>query len=85
MIQARVRLHQRLALPPACLLLALIGIPLGVSSRKGGKSTAFVVTVALAFIYWMGLLAANGLAKDQRLPVAVAMWIPNAVFARWLD
>ncbi len=80
-IQARVELHQRLALPPACLLLALIGIPLGVSSRKGGKSTAFVVTVALAFIYWMGLLAANGLAKDQRLPVAVAMWIPNAVFA----
>ena len=80
-IQARVELHQRLALPPACLLLALIGIPLGVSSRKGGKSTAFVVTVALAFIYWMGLLAANGLAKDQRLPVPIAMWIPNTVFA----
>ena len=80
-IQARVELHQRLALPPACLLLALIGIPLGVSSRKGGKSTSFVVTVALAFIYWIGLLAANGLAKDQRLPVFVAMWIPNAVFA----
>ncbi|HTS50561.1 MAG TPA: LptF/LptG family permease [Bryobacteraceae bacterium] len=80
-IQARVELQQRFALPPACLLLALVGIPLGVSSRKGGKSTAFVVTVALAFIYWMGLLACNGLAKDQRLPVPVAMWIPNAVFA----
>ena len=80
-IQARVELHQRLALPPACLLLALIGIPLGVSSRKGGKSTSFVVTVALAFIYWIGLLAANGLAKDQRLPVPVAMWLPNTIFA----
>ena len=55
-IQARIELHQRLALPPACFLLALIGIPLGVSSRKGGKSSAFVVTVALAFIYWMGLI-----------------------------
>src|SRR5258708_4399792 len=32
-IQARIELHQRLALPPACFLLALIGIPLGVSSR----------------------------------------------------
>ena len=28
-IQARIELHQRLALPPACFLLALIGIPLG--------------------------------------------------------
>jgi LPS export ABC transporter permease LptF/LPS export ABC transporter permease LptG len=80
-IQARIELHQRLALPPACFLLGLIGIPLGISSRKGGKSGAFVVTVALAFIYWMGLIAANGLAKQQKLPVGVAMWIPNAVFA----
>src|SRR3984885_5253387 len=80
-IQARIELHQRLALPPACFLLALIGIPLGISSRKGGKSGAFVVTLALAFVYWMGLIAANGLAKQQKLPVGVAMWIPNAVFA----
>ena len=80
-IEARIELHQRLALPPACFLLALIGIPLGVSSRKGGKSAAFVLTVALAFIYWMGLIGANGLAKQHRLPVGVAMWIPNVIFA----
>ena len=80
-IQARIELHQRLALPPACFLLALIGIPLGVSSRKGGKSSAFVLTVALAFVYWMGLIVANGMAKQQKLPVGLAMWIPNAIFA----
>ncbi len=80
-IEARIELHQRLALPPACFLLALIGIPLGVSSRKGGKSSAFVLTVALAFIYWMGLIGANGLAKQHKLPVGFAMWIPNMVFA----
>ena len=80
-LQARIELHYRLALPPACFLLALIGIPLGISSRKGGKSSAFVFTVALAFIYWMGLIAAQGLAKQQALPVGVAMWIPNTIFA----
>jgi LPS export ABC transporter permease LptG/LPS export ABC transporter permease LptF len=80
-IQARIELHQRLALPPACFLLALIGIPLGISSRKGGKSGAFVITVALAFVYWIGLIAANGLAKQQKLPVGIAMWIPNTIFA----
>ena len=80
-IQARIELHQRLALPPACFLLALIGIPLGVSSRKGGKSGAFVITVALAFVYWIALIAANGLAKQQKLPVGIAMWVPNTIFA----
>ena len=81
LIQARIELHQRLALPPACVLLALIAIPLGISSRKGGKSGAFVITVALAFVYWVSLIAANGLAKQQKLPVGIAMWIPNTIFA----
>jgi LPS export ABC transporter permease LptG len=40
-----------------------------------------VLTVALAFTYWMGLIGANGLAKQHKLPVGVAMWIPNLVFA----
>ena len=79
-IEARIELHQRFALPPACLLLALIGIRLGVSARKGGKSSAFVLTVILAFIYWMGLILGNGLAKQQKLPVGPAMWISNLVF-----
>ena len=80
-LEARIEFNQRLALPPACFLLALIGIPLGVSSKKGGRAGAFVVTLALAFLYWVGLLFSNGLAKQQKLPVGIAMWIPNSVFA----
>jgi LPS export ABC transporter permease LptG/LPS export ABC transporter permease LptF len=80
-IAARIELHQRFALPPACILLALIGIPLGVSSRKGGKSSAVVLTALLAFLYWMGLIAANALARQEKLPVGTAVWIPNMAFA----
>jgi LPS export ABC transporter permease LptF/LPS export ABC transporter permease LptG len=80
-IQARIELHQRLALPPACFLLALIGIPLGISSRKGGKASAFVMTVALTFVYWIGLIAGQRLGQAQKLPVGIAMWIPNTIFA----
>src|SRR5271170_4905197 len=80
-IQARIELHRRLALPPACFLLALIGIPFGISSRKGGKSGAFVITVGLAFVYWIGLIAGQRLGQTGKLPVGIAMWIPNAVFA----
>lgn len=80
-IAARIELHQRFALPPACVLLALIGIPLGVSSRKGGKSSAFVLTVLVAFLYWLGLIAGNNLARQDKLPAGMAVWIPNAVFA----
>jgi LPS export ABC transporter permease LptG len=78
-IEAAIELHQRLTLPLACLLLALIGTPLGVSSRKGGKSGAFVMTVVIALLYYTSQLALIGLARQGKLPPAIALWIPNAV------
>jgi LPS export ABC transporter permease LptF len=78
-VEARIELHNRLVLPPACLLLALIGAPIGLSSRKGGKSSAFVLTVGIAFLYYMGLVTLVGLARQGTLPVELAMWLPNAL------
>lgn len=80
-IDASIELNQRFALPLACILLALVGIPLGVSSRKGGKSAAFVLTVILAFAYYLGYITLLGLAKKGSLPVPVAAWSPNLIFA----
>lgn len=80
-LEARIELHQRFALPMACVLLALCGVPLGVSSRKGGKSAALVITVFFAFLYYMSLVSLIGLAREGRLPAEVAVWTPNAGFA----
>lgn len=79
-VEAQIEWHQRLALPFACLLLCLIGMPLGVSTRRGGKSAAVVLTVALAFLYYVGLVTAIGLARGQTMPAWLAMWLPNIVF-----
>jgi LPS export ABC transporter permease LptG/LPS export ABC transporter permease LptF len=79
-IEARIELHRRMAFPLACLMLSLVGIPLGVSSRKGGKSAAYVTALFLAFFcYYMAFIAIIGLAK-QRAVVVEAIWLPNAAF-----
>ena len=54
------------------MLLALTGIPLGVGSRRSGKSSAYVLTVALAFLYYMGLISAInfGAARDRARPAS---------------
>jgi len=80
-VEASVELHQRFALPLACVLLALVGIPLGISSRKGGKSAAFVLTVLLAFLYYLGYTTLLGLATKGTLSAPIAVWTPNTVFA----
>ena len=80
-IEARIEFHQRCALPLACLVLALVGIPLGVSSRRGGKSGAFVVTAAIAFLYYMSLISLIGLARSGTAPAGLAVWTPNALLS----
>ncbi len=81
-LEARIELHRRLAFPFGCIALALVGIPLGVSSRKAGKSGGYVTAVFLAFFcYWLSFLALIGLARTQKIPVGLAAWTPNAVFA----
>lgn len=80
-IDAAIEFHQRFALPLACVLFGLVGIPLGISSRKGGKSAAFVITVFLAFLYYLGYITLLGLAKKGNLPVPVAVWTPDALFS----
>jgi LPS export ABC transporter permease LptG/LPS export ABC transporter permease LptF len=75
-----VELQRRLALPSACLVLVLVGIPLGLSSRRGGKSTAFVLTIVLVFVYYLLTLGGVSLARSGRLSPVVGVWMANAVF-----
>ncbi len=80
-IEARIQLHQRMSLPLACITLALVGIPLGVSSRKGGKSSGYVTALFLAFFcYQLASISLIGMAKQRALPVELAVWTPNAAF-----
>ncbi len=75
-----IELHRRFALPTACLVLALVGIPLGLSSKKGGKSTGFVLTIILVFGYYFVSLLGISLARQGRVPPAFGAWLADIVF-----
>jgi LPS export ABC transporter permease LptF/LPS export ABC transporter permease LptG len=75
-----IEFHNRFALPTACLVLAMVGIPLGLSSKKSGKSGGFVLTIALVFIYYAVSLIGVSLAKQGRVSPAFGAWLANFVF-----
>jgi|SRR5579863_9098 len=79
-LEARVELQQRLAFPLACLLLTLAGIPLGITSKRGGKSSAVVLTFAIAFVYFIAMGGLNKMARQGTLPAEIAVWTPNLFF-----
>ena len=75
-----VEFHRRLALPTSCLVLALVGIPLGLSSKKGGKSMGFVLTIVLVFLYYFVSLTGISLGRGGRIPPGVGVWAANFLF-----
>jgi LPS export ABC transporter permease LptF/LPS export ABC transporter permease LptG len=75
-----VEFHRRLALPTSCLVLALVGIPLGLSSKKGGKSMGFVLTITLVFLYYFVSLTGISLGRSGKFSPVVGVWAANALF-----
>ena len=75
-----IEFHRRFALPAACLVLALVGIPLGLSARKGGKSTGFVLTILLVFVYYFFSLTGVSLARQGKVSPFVGVWAGNIFF-----
>lgn len=72
-------IHKRMALPAACLIFALFGVALGVTTLRSGRS---------GVVHWhragAGLLPADAggerAARSGALPVALAVWLPNLLF-----
>ncbi len=80
-LDAQIELNTRFALPLACILLSLAGVPLGITTRRAGKSGAVVLTVALALIYYIGLGTLVSLSRQGKLSPAMAVWLPDLIFA----
>ncbi len=75
-----IAFHKRFALPTACLVLALVGIPLGLSSKKSGKSGGFVITILLVFVYYLISLIGVSLARQGRVSPWFGAWLADFVF-----
>ncbi|MGD0348274.1 MAG: LPS export ABC transporter permease LptG [Terracidiphilus sp.] len=76
-----IEMHSRFAVPVACLVLMLLGVPLGVNSRRGGKSAGFVLTILLVFVYYFLSSTGIQLGHQSRLPAFIAVWAANILFA----
>jgi len=76
----RVELHKRFAYPVAALIFVLIAFPLGIQSQRGGRAVALASGFAVMLSYYILSTSLEEPALNGRLPAAVAIWLPNAVF-----
>jgi LPS export ABC transporter permease LptF/LPS export ABC transporter permease LptG len=75
----RYTIQQKFSLPVACLVLALIGLALGASSRKDGKLASFALGTGVVFVYYVLLYSSRAAALAGRVPPGLAPWLVNIV------
>ena len=75
-----IEFQRRFALPAACMVLAMVGIPLGLSARKGGKSTGFVLTILLVVVYYFFSMIGVQMARQGRMSPWLGSWWGNIFF-----
>jgi LPS export ABC transporter permease LptF/LPS export ABC transporter permease LptG len=76
---AHVEFHRRLAFPAACLVFALLALPLGARPRRGGRAGGFLMAVIIVCAYYVLLAIGAGMARDGTAPPWLGIWGANIV------
>jgi lipopolysaccharide export system permease protein len=76
----KVVLHEKYAIPFACIVFGIMGIAMGVRPPKSGRSYSLVKSLAVILGYYILMTAMETLAERKLLSPGIATWIPNMVF-----
>lgn len=74
---AMVELQKRLAIPAACFFFGLIGLPLAMRSRSGGRGRGFLISLGVILAYYVALNHGELLSRQGDIPSWLGVWIPN--------
>ena len=76
-----VEYHRKFSIPFACVVFALVAVPLGVQPVRAARSRGFTLSLGMIFVYYVILSIGQALAEQTIVPAAVGLWLPNAIFA----
>jgi LPS export ABC transporter permease LptF/LPS export ABC transporter permease LptG len=79
--EARVELQHRIAFPAAAIVFALLGVPLGVRPRRGGRAAGLVLTIVLIGCYYLLFVYGDHMAVQGRISPFWGVWSANIVTA----
>ena len=76
-----IKIHEKFSIPFACLVLGIIGIPLGLQSRvaRGSRSRGFSWSIGVLLVYYLLIVAGTSLAERGVILLEAGMWGPNAL------
>ena len=75
------KIHEKLALAFSCFVFMLLGSSLGIITHRREKSINIGIAVLIIVCYYPVYIGLTALAMEGVLPAALALWLPNIIFA----
>ncbi len=75
-----VEIEKKLAISAACVIFAMLGVPLAIRFPRGGVGLVIGTSLAVFSVYYVGLIGGEELGDRLIVPPFFAMWAPNLIF-----
>ncbi|MBM4153351.1 MAG: LptF/LptG family permease, partial [Kiritimatiellaceae bacterium] len=76
----KVDMHSRLAAPFTCLIVTLIGVPIGAHTGRRGAFAGIVTAVVLFFVFYILQLIGQALGKNGHISPFLGGWLATLIF-----
>jgi len=76
-----IEIHKKFSLPFACFVFALLGIALAATTRKGGRTSGFTISIVIITIYYVLITGGESLAREGHMAPWLGMWGPNILLS----
>ena len=75
-VEYKISLFDKIALPITTFALALIGVPLGITPPRVRYNRGFLFSIIIIFIYYVIRALSISLGESNALPPFIAAWLP---------
>lgn len=76
----RTEISKRFSFPFSCIAFALMAVPLGITAHRRETSMGFLISLVVAFSYFLFVILADTLRGTPELHPEILVWIPNFLF-----
>lgn len=77
----QVEVHKKFVLSTACFVFVLLGVPLALRFPRAGVGLVIGASLTVFTVYYVGLIVGEDLGDGLIVNPALAMWLPNLIFA----
>ncbi len=68
---------KKFAQPFACLAFAFLALPLGISTKRGGQTRGFIISLGIIFVYYTVSMNIDARIGKMTISPLLGMWITN--------